>query len=108
MANFSDEKINEIWAKAKIVGTNDPNIYRQDLAGAWIAKNKYGTEDQYGWEIDHIKPLSKGGTDNSTNLQPLHWENNRTKADDYPEFKTSISSEDNKNIKKEQSWKINQ
>ncbi|KUG25132.1 hypothetical protein ASZ90_005048 [hydrocarbon metagenome] len=35
----------------------------------------------YGWEIDHIIPLSLGGTDDIANLQPLHWENNRKKSD---------------------------
>ena len=43
------------------------------------------TFHNYGeWEIDHIKPVSKGGGDELSNLQALQWQNNRKKGDDYP------------------------
>lgn len=34
-----------------------------------------------GWHIDHIKPISKGGTNHYTNLQPLWWYDNLSKGD---------------------------
>ncbi|MCG8104951.1 MAG: HNH endonuclease [Candidatus Thiodiazotropha endolucinida] len=34
-----------------------------------------------GWEIDHIKPSSRGGSDNIRNLQALKTKVNREKAD---------------------------
>ena len=44
----------------------------------------YGnTSSKHGWEVDHIKPVSKGGTDDLSNLQPLQWDNNRKKSDTY-------------------------
>ena len=34
-----------------------------------------------GWEIDHIKPAAKGGTDDLSNLQPLQSGANAEKGD---------------------------
>ena len=106
MCNFTEALIDQIWDKAKAVDGYDSNRWRQDLAGAWIKKDQYGIQSAYGWEIDHLRPHKVGGSDDLDNLNPLHWENNRTKGADYPEFKTSISSDGNKNITQIKSWRI--
>ncbi len=51
--------------------------------------SEYGKtiENGVGWEIDHIKPVSESGTDDLSNLQPLQWENNRLKGDNWPTWK---------------------
>jgi len=108
MANFSDEKINSAWEKAKAVTGFDPNKYRQDSAGAWMQKDKYGKEENYGWEIDHKLPVSLGGEDDDINLQAMQWENNRTKNNDFPSFKTSITSNGNNYKREEQSWNFSE
>ena len=107
MAQFSDTLIQQVWEKATSISGYDPNIWRKDFASAWIRKDLYGTDHKFGWEIDHLKPISRGGTDNINNLYPLHWKNNRVKADNYPNFQTAITSNDNQNIEKPQSWKAN-
>ena len=54
MANFSEEKNQQVWEKSQTGDTLDKSKYRQDCCGAWIQRYKYGEEGQYGWEIDHV------------------------------------------------------
>jgi hypothetical protein len=55
---------------------------RKDAFGRSIALHDFGKKNEYGWEIDHIIPVSKGGTDDLSNLQPLHWKSNISKGED--------------------------
>ncbi len=70
-----------VWRKGRIVLGHDPAVHRQDEFGWWISYSQYGNrESDYGWEIDHIEPKSKGGSDSLFNLRPLHWRNNATRG----------------------------
>jgi len=94
MANWSDDTIQKVWEKGKIVSKNDPAEWRKDECGAWIARNQYGIRNsQYGWEIDHISP---GGPDAISNLRPLQWENNVDKSDG--RLKCNVTSDGTKNV----------
>jgi 5-methylcytosine-specific restriction endonuclease McrA len=77
----SKELIDKVWQKGVPIRGNDPDVWRKDTEGNRIRKGSYGTEGEYGWEIDHKIPVSKGGSDNLRNLQPLHTEENRAKSD---------------------------
>ena len=79
--SFSDTDINKVWNKAKTVRGRDPEKYRRDPKGNVIYKSSYGKTSDMGWEVDHKKPKSKGGSDHQRNLQALQWEANRTKGD---------------------------
>lgn len=103
---FSRQIIEYVWQKAATVEGYNPDFWRKDFASAWIRRDLYGKQQMFGWVIDHKKPIAEGGTDDVSNLQALQWENNRKKGDDYPAFYTALVSEDNKNVKKEQSWEV--
>jgi hypothetical protein len=72
-----------IWLNAAVVPGKDIALWRQDPCGAQMYWHDYGkTNSTYGWEVDHLLPVARGGTDDTSNLQALHWKNNRQKAND--------------------------
>ena len=73
-----------IFKRAKRIVGKNPDLYREDAYGNVIHRNSYGRNSEMGWEIDHIRPVSKGGTDNIRNLQALQTGENRRKKDKYP------------------------
>ncbi|MEQ1942781.1 HNH endonuclease signature motif containing protein [Mesorhizobium sp. VNQ89] len=68
------------WSRATIMPGYDSTKYRKDRFGWWIDWNEYGKTSEYGWEVDHIHPVSLLGSDHENNLQALHWRNNRRKS----------------------------
>lgn len=77
MLDYTDYELQRIWEKATIVSGNDPNVWRKDQCGAWIGRAFYGNrKSEYGWECDHIKPESLGGSDHLYNIRSLQWKNN--------------------------------
>lgn len=79
---YTEPIVDTVWSKGFVVLGYDPKRYRKDIFGSWMQRDCYGeTNSQFGWEIDHIVPVSRGGSDLLSNLQPLQWQNNRTKCD---------------------------
>jgi len=89
-STFEEATIEAVWRKGEI----EPNYpsYRKDKCGASMQRTKYGQTVQWGWEIDHIKPVAEGGSDDLSNLQPLQWENNRHKSDNYLNWTCKVKS----------------
>ena len=95
---FTEDVIEQVWQKGHLSAANNPDIWRKDECGAWIGRNHYGDHaSSFGWDIDHIKPLSRGGSDELSNLRPLQWENNAARG--AGELKYVIKSIRNENIR---------
>ncbi len=106
-----------VWEKGQIVDGFNPDMYRKDPCGAWIAWDKYGVQDNiYGWVIDHIFPKSKlenmgvsiSLIDDLRNLRPMQHENNASKSFDYPSYMAVVTSDGNKNIYKDSPLTVNE
>lgn len=80
----SNKSIEAAWENAKQIREKNSDLYRKDSYGNQIFKPSYGKTSEMGWEVDHRHPISKGGTDNTRNLQAVQWEENRKKSDKYP------------------------
>ena len=92
-ATFSETTVQAVWNKGKPINGRDSANYRLDACNAVMSRTEYGnTKSSVGWEIDHIKPVSKGGSDDLSNLQPLQWENNRHKSDSYPHYSCAVKA----------------
>lgn len=66
---------------AKTIRGKAPETHRQDPYGITMYKSSYGKVSPMGWEVDHIQPRSKGGSDATRNLQAMNTSVNRSKGD---------------------------
>ena len=98
-ARMDEAWIQSVWEQGRIIPNYNPDLFRQDVAGAWIIREQYGnTDSMYGWEIEHIYPQALGGTDELFNVRPMQWKNNRSKGDNYPQYMAKVTSRENQNV----------
>lgn len=65
----------------------------QDFAGRTIAKGAYNDRNSdFGWNVDHILPQSKGGATADHNLVCCHIQTNDEKANKFPCFNANGTS----------------
>lgn len=91
MAKYKyDNKTEQVWEKAPYChcGFQDCNPNNHRLCGICGEKILYGSHESvhnqrnsmYAWNIDHIIPTSRGGKNNTSNLQAVHIKCNRDKG----------------------------
>lgn len=72
-----DSIAEQVWLKGRPVEGYSEDVWRYDAANNLIRHDDYGDRNSaHGWEIDHIVPRSRGGSDRLLNLRPLHWRAN--------------------------------
>lgn len=76
--NLSDAKIKKVFQKGK-PGPKGSKV-RKDACGDSIRMDKHGKKGKEAWEGDHIKPVSKGGSNKLSNLRPLKTSTNRKRG----------------------------
>lgn len=104
---MDEQLIHLLWNKAsKIEGLN-PAVFRKDSCGALIMRDKYDMQNPFGWVVDHIFPKSLGGNDDIDNLRALHYQNNLSKADDYPSYTAVIKYDGKQNVRNERNLTVN-
>ena len=110
---ITDEQKKLIWAKGFTIDGYPGDMGRKDACGAIIVFEDFQNEESiFGWDIDHIVPISileeKGISveqmENILNLRPMNVANVISKGDSYPYYtaariasgETNIDSESNK------------
>jgi 5-methylcytosine-specific restriction endonuclease McrA len=78
---FTKKQIDTVWNLAQKVRGQDPDKVRQDPYGNRMNRDSYGKTTATGWEVDHIIPSARGGSDATRNLQALKASVNRAKSD---------------------------
>lgn len=87
------------WNAAQIIEGYDARRIRQDACGAWIAYADFrDPTSMFGWEVDHIYPVSllkqlnvpEKLWNHPLNLRAFHWKNNRMKSSSYPMYTSAV------------------
>lgn len=74
---YTNIELLAVWRKGRILKDEKASEWRMDDFDNLIWFAAYGDRDSFfGWEVDHIIPVSDGGVNDLINLRPLQWEAN--------------------------------
>lgn len=103
---YNLRQIERVWNRAATVEGNDPRMWRKDFAGAWIRRDMFGVRSPYGWTVCRLNPAIRAIDGAESNLIAAHWRNYKMKGDDYPSFKSILTSDGVNNVEKVKSWRV--
>src|ERR1700755_357150 len=75
------------WARTSPVSGQQLNSweFRKDCLGNLVRFADYGNRHSpFGWELDYIIPHALGGTNDTENLQALHWRTSAARSEHVP------------------------
>ena len=99
------QDLNKIWQQ-----WYGNKVIVKDISGREISLYEFNIDTERSWNIDHIMPISLGGTDVLENLIPMHIQTNIEKSDSFPMFNannkiiTIKRSFKNRNGKHKKGW----
>ena len=113
---WTNDQKKYVWRNAQKIAGYNPSIWRKDCCGAWMKWDEYGNDKSiYGWEIDHIYPqklmernnIPEDEMHDYRNLRAMQHSNNESKGDDYPDYKSVITADGNRNIESDRHLTVN-
>ncbi|AGM26201.1 hypothetical protein SSYRP_v1c06110 [Spiroplasma syrphidicola EA-1] len=94
MTNFSkklsEPEIRMIWDNTQQGGGRNNLLFRRDIAGAFIKIGELNQESEFGWVIDLLVPLDKGGKLEVNNCLAMHWKNSKARRGTLNDWKAAV------------------
>lgn len=72
---------NATWLHGRVVAGEDGATWRQDSCGAWIHREQFGHESEFGWKAVNVAP---GADRTEPEFRPFHWRNDYDAANRKP------------------------
>lgn len=104
---MNDELKRQVWDKATEIDGLDPALFRTDVCGAIMSWTHYNQDSSFGWVVDHIYPISKGGDDSLINLRAMNIANARAKGDAYPVYRSAVTKKIADNVPYDKTFRVN-
>lgn len=113
----SDNLKDIAWQLACVIKGYNASRIRQDACGAFIAYDDFNNrKSMFGWEIDHIYPISKLKQmdvpeelwNHPLNLRALHWKNNCMKGDSYPMYTSAVVGFGDTNMEQQRAFWVSE
>jgi len=66
------ELVDAAWQHGRVMPEADPAHWRQDACGAWMRREHYGREGDFGWKLARVRA---DGAETPESVRPFHWRN---------------------------------